>query len=370
MVLPDKAENGREPSDTPQTPDDVVVAAQEVGEATGLTCSACSEEAPEGAKFCEACGQDLNTQPKPICVACGEGEVADDGYCHSCGQKQPEERDHHVLVDGRIAAGSDRGRRHHHNEDAFAVANVGTGAVLVVCDGVSSTPGSADASLAAANATRETFLAGLGAADIDSDVVDVEELLVAAVASAQTVTVEVATASGSETRTDPPSSTLVAAFAAPVDAASADSPITITVAWLGDSRAYWLGASSILLTTDHEIGGSLSRWIGADSPDARPETSVVTVDGPGLLVVCSDGLWRYGSEPTELEALVLASTSGTQTSPPSAEMVEALLKAANDGGGHDNITVAVWSSTDLGRSTTETPDQQDHPEEVEEGTNE
>ncbi|MCZ9337693.1 serine/threonine-protein phosphatase, partial [Streptomyces sp. TRM76130] len=61
---------------------------------------------------------------------------------------------------------SDRGLRHHRNEDAFGVGHTalpdGTPAsVAIVCDGVSSATRPDEASLAASRAARETLLAAL-----------------------------------------------------------------------------------------------------------------------------------------------------------------------------------------------------------------
>lgn len=78
-----------------------------------------------------------------ICVACRSGRVDTDGYCENCGHAQPRERDHMEQELGSVAAVSDRGLRHHRNEDAFAVSSTalpdGSPAVVaIVCDGVSS----------------------------------------------------------------------------------------------------------------------------------------------------------------------------------------------------------------------------------------
>jgi serine/threonine protein phosphatase PrpC len=318
-------------------------------------CPNCGEESPANANWCEACGQDLNVEPPPICVACGEREVGPEGYCLSCGHKQPEERDHLNFVAGPAVAATDRGRRHRHNEDSVAIAALdGGGAVLVVCDGVSSTAGSAEASLRAADAARDLLVAGFGQPDTDEtgSVIDRDEaeaLLVRAVAAAQ----EVAVAAADEPQSDgtdvrppgvtdgPPSSTLVAAVIRPAD--HAGRRLQVSVAWVGDSRAYWLGDQPARLTpTDHEIAGSLIRWLGADSLDPTPEIAHHELDGPGFVVVCSDGLWRYAAEPGELDATVRRYLDQGERG---VGLAEALIGFANDGGGHDNISVALWSDT-------------------------
>ncbi|WKK72111.1 zinc ribbon domain-containing protein [Rathayibacter oskolensis] len=117
-------------------------------------CPVCGEPVTAGDAFCEACGSTLIVRaaepaaPEPApCVYCG-GAVADDGYCEQCGQRAPTEREHwseapHPLVGGVC----DRGIRHPANEDAMALGAVASEgalrtALLVVCDGVSSTPDS------------------------------------------------------------------------------------------------------------------------------------------------------------------------------------------------------------------------------------
>ena len=67
------------------------------------------------------------------------------------------------------------------------------------------------------------------------------------------------------TRTTRRSTTIVAAVAEP-----GPTDVRISVAWMGDSRAYWVEPdAATVLTEDHEIGGRLLRWIGADG-DGQP----------------------------------------------------------------------------------------------------
>ncbi len=90
------------------------------------------------------------------CVACGAGRVDRDGYCEHCGHAQPRPRDHLEQELGGVAAVTDRGLRHHRNEDAFAVtaaalADGSPAVVAVVCDGVSSAARPDEASAAASD---------------------------------------------------------------------------------------------------------------------------------------------------------------------------------------------------------------------------
>lgn len=311
-----------------------------------MVCPACGEDAPEEAKWCEACGQDLNAEPLPACVECGEREVAEEGYCLSCGHKQPEERDHMEFDDGPVWAVTDRGKRHRHNEDSVAIGVAPSGSVvLVVCDGVSSTPGSAEASLRAATAARDVLIDGLGPGQVDpaplpaDGTPPISTLLAVAIEAAQA---EASAAVAGESDSPyaqagaPPSSTIVAVVATPNGRG-----VDLDTAWVGDSRAYWLGEESIRLSPhDHELAGSLIRWLGADSLDATPDINSTSVTGPGHVVVCSDGMWRYATEPSELSDLVSRLQSEGHAG---LDLASSMVAFANEGGGHDNISVALWS---------------------------
>jgi serine/threonine protein phosphatase PrpC len=63
--------------------------------------------------------------------------------------------------------------------------------------------------------------------------------------------------------------------------------------------------------------------------------------GPGLLVVCSDGLWNYASDTDELARLVRAHPPGA----PLIGLARALVDFAIASGGHDNVTVTVTDVT-------------------------
>src|SRR5687767_4083411 len=104
-----------------------------------VACPACGSSLTAGQRFCEACGAPL---PEPAlvatCASCSAAGAGADGYCTECGARLPQPRDH-VEDEGRGIAGvTDRGRRHHRNEDAMAFDDEHpTTVVAVVCDGVS-----------------------------------------------------------------------------------------------------------------------------------------------------------------------------------------------------------------------------------------
>jgi serine/threonine protein phosphatase PrpC len=55
-----------------------------------------------------------------------------------------------------------------------------------------------------------------------------------------------------------------------------------------------------------------------------------------VLVVCTDGLWNYAESAAELASVVPADA---RTNP--LRCAQVLVGVALDGGGHDNVTVAV-----------------------------
>jgi serine/threonine protein phosphatase PrpC len=75
------------------------------------------------------------------------------------------------------------------------------------------------------------------------------------------------------------------------------------------------------------------RWLGADAGDTAPHLSTVRPSGPGRVLVCSDGLFRYRPNPVDLAA---ATPSGTPI-----DVARALVDLALAAGGEDNVSVAV-----------------------------
>ncbi len=134
---------------------------------------------------------------------------------------------------------------------------------------------------------------------------------------------------------------------------------TATVCWLGDSRAYWLGAGASgaqRLTRDDSMAEELvaagvlgaaeamdspqahvvTRWIGTDL--AGQAAHVVTFEPPGrgVLLLCSDGLWNYAPDAADLAARALPRAL---TDPLGA--AASLVAFALSSGGHDNVTAVL-----------------------------
>lgn len=324
-----------------------------------MTCLACGTVAGEGAAFCEQCGAPLGVAPAlpvvaveaadpvaaAVCRACG-GSIAADGYCELCGEPAASARDHwSELPSAQVGGVCDRGRRHSKNEDAMALAVSGTTAVLVVCDGVSSVADSDIASLAAARAARDVLVKG----STPSSVGTWSALLVTAAAAADR---GIADAIGDMAeRTEPPSCTFVAAVV--------DGP-TVVAGWLGDSRVYWVpdeGAARQVSVDDSAAnemiargvpraraeaspeGHAITRWLGADAETVVPSTATTRAQGPGWVLVCSDGLWNYCSEAADVADLLHRAVDAHGPAPDA--IAAELVRWANEQGGHDNITAAL-----------------------------
>ncbi len=296
-------------------------------------------------------------QGRRPCLSCG-GDVGPDGYCEQCGTKAASERDHYREQPARWVAGvCDRGIRHTRNEDAMALLASeadGQHAVLVVLDGVSRTDDSHLASLAGARAAREALRAPLprGLGTVESRASVVTRAFTDAVAAANDAVVAT-TPAGS---TMPPSATFVAAIVEGAEA-SGDAHGTVWFANIGDSRAYWLpdaGPGRQLSVDDSAaqqqieagvprleaetgpMAHAITRWLGPDAPDLAPRVGRLDLDGPGWVLVCSDGLWNYASEPDALAEQVRAVGSLDP-----AVVALALTDFANGRGGQDNITTAL-----------------------------
>jgi serine/threonine protein phosphatase PrpC len=306
-------------------------------------CPACDMPVYPGEGFCEACGHHLDT-PVRRCTGCGANAIGEDGYCEQCGLRQPDGTDHvEIEIDGVSAGVSDKGLRHSRNEDAMALAATGDGVAAVVCDGVSSSSRPEDASRIAAD-TGAATLAEARAAGEDAEDATRTAMRRAADAVAGLV-------NGTETTQpvgEPPSCTYVSALT---------HGRSVTVGWVGDSRAYWLPADGggARLTDDDSWAGQMvtsgamteaeaerhpnahviTGWLGADAPTLDPHVKTFTPDGAGVVLVCSDGLWNYLPEAAELAAAV-----PTAASEP-LEAARSLTRLALAAGGRDNITVVV-----------------------------
>lgn len=310
-------------------------------------------EAPYGGPAGQGSGGEASPVPQAeaggkTCVACRAGRVDTDGYCEHCGHAQPRERDHLEEELGSVAAVSDRGLRHHRNEDSFAVAATalpdGSAAtVAIVCDGVSSASRPDEASAAAAGAANEALLDALPRGTHPQEAM--HEAILAAAAAVNALAPEVPGAQNA------PACTLVGAVV---------SSGLLTIGWVGDSRAYWVpddrAALPRRLTEDDSWAAqmvaaglmgeaeayadvrahAITGWLGADAYDLEPHTATFKPDHDGVVVVCTDGLWNYAESARDM-AQVLPYDAAVRP----LHSAQVLVGHALDGGGHDNVTVAV-----------------------------
>lgn len=317
--------------------------------AVATACPACGAPIEPADEFCEACGARLKAGTQENCPGCGapHDAVDADGYCTRCGLRERSSRDHLEIDVGMAAGVTDRGLRHHQNEDAMFLAATEDGSIVaVVCDGVSA---SAEPDVAARMATQAAGHRLVSA--IDAGAGDLGEATRDAIQAAQAAVLKVRWKA--QGNLPPPACTFVSA---------AWQGETIALGWVGDSRAYWLdGQSSRRLTVDDSWAEeqvqagtmteaiaerdprahALTRWLGADAPPGDPQLIDFTAGGRGRLLLCSDGLWNYVPTAVGLADLLAAQPADVG----SLATARALTDYALAGGGHDNITVVVVNPT-------------------------
>jgi serine/threonine protein phosphatase PrpC len=342
-------------------------------------CPACGEPPVAGDRYCEGCGHPLGepapapapvpatppaeapattmttataaTAPPapapagaPVPCPCGGGNADADGYCDSCGTLVTTAGRRTEVSGPASALVSDPGRAYPRNEDAGAVGEQDGLVFAVVCDGVSSAPRSDEAARAAVGAAEATLRDHLPGGE------PAGALRAAAVAAAAAVT---ALAAG---RTEPDGGVPACTFVAAVGRPAGD----LHVAHVGDSRAYWLpdaGPPSQLTVDDSwateavaagiepdvaradRRAHMITSWLGADADPVEPRLGSVPLPGPGLVLLCSDGLWGY---LPDLAALAGAVRSAYRDA--AGDLLgcaRLLVDLACDRGGRDNITVAL-----------------------------
>jgi PPM family protein phosphatase len=128
----------------------------------------------------------------------------------------------------------------------------------------------------------------------------------------------------------------------------------VTIGHVGDSRAYRIRDGALeQLTDDHSLVGDLMRSgrLTPEEADAHPQRSVITralgtdpevdvdtvtvdVRAGDLFLLCSDGLTTMVADEDILGILAAAPTLD--------DAARELVRAANTGGGEDNVTVVLF----------------------------
>jgi serine/threonine protein phosphatase PrpC len=256
----------------------------------------------------------------------------------------------------------DPGLRRDHNEDATAVAAGEIAgerwAVLVVCDGVSSSTHADQASTIASRTARDALAHFLRSGDIAFE--GAQSAMAAALRAAHVAVCATPIQQGPQGSADgptaPPGTTIVAALV---------FRRRIVVGWVGDSRAYWVAPSGAeLLTRDHSwvnetvakgemteaeamvapLAHALTRCLGPLEVGeekievVEPEVRIRDLPGVGDIVLCTDGLWNYYPRAPEVAAVVRAAGAGASAS----LIARCLVNHALSQGGGDNVSVAVY----------------------------
>jgi PPM family protein phosphatase len=209
----------------------------------------------------------------------------------------------------QVAARTELGHVRARNEDALLVA--GEDGLAAVFDGLGGHPAGDVASATAAASLRD---AGLGAAS------SAEDLVAALQAAHDAVT---AAADEDPDRTGMATTAVVATLAGG----------TVLVAHVGDSRAYLRHGDGRLeqVTRDHGMGGYITQALGLDR-GVDPDVVELATPPASRLLLCSDGLSNM-VDAADIGALLGA---GDATA-----ACDALVEAALDRGGIDNVTVVV-----------------------------
>ncbi|MFY9580469.1 MAG: Stp1/IreP family PP2C-type Ser/Thr phosphatase [Gaiellaceae bacterium] len=234
---------------------------------------------------------------------------------------------------GRVASVTDTGRKRRHNEDAYVVEPP----LFAIADGMGGAQAGEVASRLAAAALKESG-AGAGGA----------ERIVALIQEANR---RVYNRSSTDPNTSGMGTTITVALV---------EDDRVAFGHVGDSRAYLIRDGRMeQLTEDHSLvnellkSGKLSqeeaeshpqrsvitRALGTD-PDVDVDTFSVPAQTGDIFLLCSDGLTDMVSEDAIFDVV-----EGNRDDIDGA--LRALVRAANRGGGEDNITVVAFEISDV-----------------------
>jgi PPM family protein phosphatase len=233
---------------------------------------------------------------------------------------------------GRVGAVTDPGRTRRHNEDAYVIEPP----LFAIADGMGGAQAGEVASRLATAALREAGANGGGEQRI-TDLI-------------QEANRRVYDRSSSDPNTSGMGTTITVALV---------EEDNVAFGHVGDSRAYLIrDAQMEQLTEDHSLVNELlktgklsreeaethpqrsviTRALGTD-PDVDVDTFSVRAENGDLFLLCSDGLTDMVSEESILDVV-------ERNRDDIDGALRALVKAANRGGGQDNITVVAFEIAD------------------------
>jgi PPM family protein phosphatase len=237
-------------------------------------------------------------------------------------------------VIGRVAAVTDPGRTRRHNEDAYVIDPP----LFAIADGMGGAQAGEVASRLATAALKEGGADGGGGERRIADLI-------------QQANRRVYDRSSSDPNTSGMGTTITVALV---------EDDRVAFGHVGDSRAYLIrDAQMEQLTEDHSLVNELlktgklsreeaethpqrsviTRALGTD-PDVDVDTFSVRAESGDLFLLCSDGLTDMVSEDSILDVV-------ERNRDDIEGALRALVKAANRGGGQDNITVVAFEIADV-----------------------
>jgi protein phosphatase len=235
---------------------------------------------------------------------------------------------------GRVAAVTDPGRTRRHNEDAYVIEPP----LFAIADGMGGAQAGEVASRLATAALKEGGADGGGGESRIADLI-------------QQANRRVYDRSSSDPNTSGMGTTITVALV---------EDDRVAFGHVGDSRAYLIrDAQMEQLTEDHSLVNELlktgklsreeaethpqrsviTRALGTD-PDVDVDTFSVRAESGDLFLLCSDGLTDMVSEDSILDVV-------ERNRDDIEGALRALVKAANRGGGQDNITVVAFEIADV-----------------------
>lgn len=236
----------------------------------------------------------------------------------------------------KVYSKTDIGLTRHSNQDAVFTSTLEDGSILaIVCDGMGGANAGNVASEVAVKIISEYIIQSYR---LGMDFYSIEKMLNNAIVSAN---MEIYDMSLKDEALKGMGTTTVTAVV---------KDGTAVIAHVGDSRAYKAGKELSLITRDHSVVQSLveSGKITPEDAKVHPRKNVITralgteenvvadscqieIGADEILLLCTDGLSGYADD----ESLYKTLKNNTP------QVADNLIELAKQGGGRDNITVAV-----------------------------